>query len=167
MYPTGKEKTILYTVSGQWTKSFDIYEGSHAKGTPIETYDADAQPVTPLTVAPVEQQDPLESHRAWAKVAEGIAVGNMDIVGTEKSKIENEQRALRLEEQSEGRTWERRYFTKKESDGILDTLGPHVHLLPEADKTGGIWRFDPVKAERVKAATAPTPVASAQAPLAS
>lgn len=149
MYPTGHEKKTLYTISGQWTKAFEIYEGSSTKGSPFDTYDAESHPTTPLTLVPLEQMDPMESKRAWAKVAEGIAVGNMDIVGSEKSKIENEQRALRQKEQAEGRIWERRYFTRHESDVILEKLGPHIGLLPEADKTGGIWRYDQAKAEKV------------------
>jgi len=147
MYPTGEESEILYTISGQWTKSFGIYEGSSKHGTLIEIYDAEATAITPLIVAPIEEQDPLESRRAWAKVAAGIAKGDMDYTGVEKSKIENEQRALRQKEQAEGRTWERRYFSQVESDPILDKLGPVIGLSPEADKTGGIWRFDGKKAE--------------------
>lgn len=145
LYPTGKEKNTLYTINGQWTKSFEIREGG-SKGSVIESYDTDSHPVTPLTVAPIEQQDPLESRRAWSKVAAGVSAGNMDIVGSEKSRIENEQRALRAKEKAEGTTWERRYFTSSSSDDILNTLGPHIGLLPEAEKTGGIWRFDHQKA---------------------
>ena len=28
LYPTGKERDVLYTVKGRWTKSFEIFEGS-------------------------------------------------------------------------------------------------------------------------------------------
>ena len=150
MHPTGKESEILYTVTGQWTKSFEIHEGSSKNGPLIESYDAEAAATTPLIIAPVEEQDPLESRRAWSKVADGIAKGDMDYTGVEKSKIENEQRALRLKEQAEGRTWERRYFSQVESDPILDNLGPVIGLSPDADKTGGIWRFDEKKAELVR-----------------
>jgi hypothetical protein len=153
MYPTGKEKEILYTVTGQWTKSFEIREGSSKHGTVIDTYDAEATPTTPLIIAPIEQQDPMESRRAWSKVAAGIAKGDMDYTGVEKSKIENEQRALRAKEQAEGRTWERRYFTAMESDSILEKLGPVIGLSADADKTGGIWRFDEKKAEALRAKT--------------
>lgn len=93
----------------------------------------------------------MESRRAWSKVAAGIAAGDMDSTGIEKSKIENEQRAMRLKETEEGRTWERRYFTKVESDPLLSSLAPKIDLQIEADKTGGIWRFDEKKAEAVKA----------------
>ena len=145
LYPTKKEKEVLYSISGQWTKSFEITEGASKKGTIIDTYDADATPTTALIVAPLEEQDPMESRRAWSKVAAGIAEGNMEITGNEKTKIEVSQRELRAQEKAEGRTWERRYFSQAESDPTLNSLGPNINLNPEADKTGGIWRFDEAK----------------------
>jgi hypothetical protein len=154
LYPTGKEKETLYTITGQWTKSFEIREGSSKHGAIIDTYDAEAKPISPLIVAPIEQQGPLESRRAWSKVAAAIAKGDMELTGIEKSKIENEQRELRAKERAEGKVWERKYFSKVESDEVLDTLGPVIGLLPEADKTGGIWRFDEKKYAAVNAASA-------------
>ncbi len=153
MYPTGKEKDTLYTINGQWTKSFEIREGSSKSGKLVDSYDAEAVPITPLIVAPLEEQQPWESKRAWAKVASGIASGDMDSVGVEKSKIENEQRALRQLEQTEGRTWDRRYFSLVESDPILTSLAPAISMSVDADKTGGIWRFDLKKAEALKNTT--------------
>ena len=160
MYPTGKEKETLYTVIGQWTKTFEITGGSSKNKTIIDTYDAEALPTTPLTIAPIEEQDIMESRRAWSKVAAGISVGDMDITGNEKTKIEVSQRELRQKEKSEGRTWERRYFSLVEDDPTLNTLGPVIGVLPEADKTGGIWRFDAAKAKALLAKQAPatTPV---------
>jgi len=145
LYPTGKERETLYTVTGQWNKSFEIVKGK--KGTVIETYDAEASAITPLIVAPIEEQDPMESRRAWQKVAAGIAVGDMDATGAEKSKIEVSQRELRVQEKSEGRNWTRRYFSLVENDPILTKLGPAIGVTPEAEKTGGVWRFDQAKAD--------------------
>ncbi|PMD14535.1 Oxysterol-binding protein [Hyaloscypha hepaticicola] len=152
MYPTGKEKEVLYTITGQWTKTFEITEGAK-KGKVVDSYDTEASTTTPLTIAPIEEQDPYESRRAWQKVAAGIAIGDMDITGEEKSKIEEEQRELRRQEKAEGRTWERRYFSLVENDAVLETLGPVIGLLPEADKTGGIWRFDETKANALQSKT--------------
>jgi hypothetical protein len=147
MYPTGKEKDTLYTVTGQWNKTFEIVEGK--KGKVIETYNAENSPTTPLIVAPIEEQDPMESRRAWSKVAAGIAVGDMDITGIEKGKIEVSQRELRITEKAENRSWIRRYFSVVESDPVLNDLGPAIGVTPEADKTGGIWRYDDAKASLV------------------
>lgn len=163
LYPTGKEKEILYSVKGQWNEVLEFHTGpskSQSSSTLIESYDAHKTlKTTPLTVKPIEAQHPLESRRAWAKVAEGIAKGNMELVGTEKSKIENAQRELRAKEKAAGTTWERRYFTAVDGeDAVLKDLGGTVGLSEDgdSDKTGGLWRFDETKAEKVKGETLST-----------
>lgn len=156
LYPTGKEKEVIYNCSGQWTKAFEIHSGpvkSNSSKTLIGTWDPTDNPISELIVAPIEKQHPLESRRAWANVAAGIAKGDMEYVGREKTKIEQAQRAMRKKEQSEGRDWERRYFTALGGpDTTLTTLASNVGLSPngDADKTGGLWRFDAAKAEKVK-----------------
>ncbi|KAL2262751.1 hypothetical protein VTK26DRAFT_188 [Humicola hyalothermophila] len=154
LYPTGKEKDVLFNVSGQWTKRFEIYSGSakyNSKDNLVETWDPSQSPPSKLIVAPIEEQHPLESRRAWSKVAAAIAQGDLDTVGIEKSKIENAQREMRAKEKSEGRTWPRRYFTAQNGvpDPVLVSLGRTVGLAEngDADKTGGLWRFDRAKAE--------------------
>ena len=148
LYPTGHEKKVIYTIDGQWTDSFTIHEGG-AKGTVVETHDAKSNPTTPLNVAPLEQQGPLESRRAWSKVAAGIAKGDMDTTGAEKGKIEDEQRAMRKKEQEEKREWQRKYFNRLDKDADFDKLAAAVSEPLEAEKTGGVWRFNSA------AATAP------------
>ncbi|OTB02537.1 hypothetical protein M426DRAFT_24691 [Hypoxylon sp. CI-4A] len=156
LYPTGKEKEVLYNCSGQWTKAFEIHSGpvkTNSSKTLIESWDPTNIPIAELKVAPLEKQHPLESRRAWANVASGIAKGDMDSVGKEKTKIEQAQRAMRKKEQSEGREWERRYFTSlPEPDAALVTLAPALGINQngDADKTGGLWRYDSAKAEKVK-----------------
>jgi len=156
LYPTGKEKEVIYNVSGQWTKNFDIHKGSakhSGKDTLVESWDPTLVPTTVLTVAPLNKQHPLESRRAWAKVAAAIAKGDLDAVGAEKGKIENAQRAMRAHEKLEGRTWERRYFSSSEGgDAVLAQLGRVVGLAEhgDADKTGGLWRYNREKAEKVR-----------------
>ncbi|KAI0018477.1 Oxysterol-binding protein [Xylariomycetidae sp. FL0641] len=157
LYPTGKEKDVLYNCSGQWTKAFEIHSGSakhNSSKTLLATWDPDATKTSELLVAPLDQQHPLESRRAWAGVAEGIASGDMDAVGREKSKIEQAQRAARKKEQGEGREWTRAYFTARDdADPALEDLASNVGLRSDgdADKTGGLWRFDAAKAEQAQA----------------
>ncbi|QUC15912.1 uncharacterized protein UV8b_00153 [Ustilaginoidea virens] len=152
LYPTGKEKDVLYNVTGQWTKQLEIYQGAAKNNSPstlIATYDVAATPQTELRLLALDKQHPLESRRAWAKVAGAIQVGDMDTVSIEKGKIERAQRNLRNKERSENRSWERRYFSAETGeDEVLKALG-HVVGLPldgDQDKTGGLWRFDPAKA---------------------
>ncbi|KAK1982113.1 oxysterol-binding protein [Colletotrichum cereale] len=157
VYPTGKEKDVVYNITGVWTKSFEIHEGGpkhNSSKTLLETYDAAQHPTSKLVVAPIDRQHPLESRRAWKGVADGIAKGDMDLVSREKSAIEKAQRELRAREKAEGRTWERRYFTDRQAaaDATLESLGGHVGLpaTGDAEKTGGLWRYDAEKAHRVR-----------------
>ena len=117
------------------------------KAEPIDTYSAKNAKMTPLIVAPIEQQDPLESNRAWQHVAAGILKGDMDTVHVEKSKIENTQREMRRKEKAEGREWQRRFFTRSNPpDPTFDKLvKPIPGEMIEAEKTSGVWRFDESK----------------------
>lgn len=151
LYPEGREKETLYTVEGQWNEGFVIYEGGGKKhGKQIEVFDHKNHRTTPLITAPIEEQDPLESNRAWRLVKEGILKGDMALVGQEKSKIEESQRELRRKEQAEGREWERRFFTRLNGDPLFEKLAKPIGEKIESDKTGGIWRFDGNKASNAK-----------------
>lgn len=153
LYPTGKERDVLYSVSGQWTKSFSLHSGAGAKSANIiETFDAATAPTTKLYVAPISSQHPLESRRAWTAVAAAVGRGDLDAVGLAKGKIETAQREARAKEKAAGKMWQRRYFTAQIQDPVLTKLGPIVGV-PEhgdTDKTGGLWRFDPAKAEKAR-----------------
>jgi len=100
-----------------------------------------------LTIKPIAEQDPLESRRAWSKVAAAISRGNYDETGVEKSKIENAQRQLRVKEKEEGTTWERRYFATVPHDDIFSKLCQMSGENP--DKSGGIWLFDQKRYEQI------------------
>ncbi|KAG0131181.1 hypothetical protein HOY82DRAFT_485569 [Tuber indicum] len=136
-------KDILYTIDGQWSDGFVIKEGKTKKE--LETYNAKTTEITPLYIAPIKEQDPLESRRAWAKVQESINTGDLETTGTEKSKIENEQRELRKKEKEEGREWERRYFTRVMDDPVFTRLAESPGIAAEEGKTDGIWIFDEKK----------------------
>ncbi|KAH8808035.1 hypothetical protein F5884DRAFT_821500 [Xylogone sp. PMI_703] len=104
---------------------------------------------TPLTVAPIELQDPMESRRAWQRVSEGIHRGDMFTVGREKSKIENQQRELRKIEKSEGREYQRKFFKRVEHDEVVDKIlkGAKDEKSVRADMEcgHGLWVFDETK----------------------
>lgn len=155
LYRDGEEKDVLYNAVGVWTKSFEFHKGpakNNSSKTLVDKYDAAKSPGTQLAVLPHEEQHPLESRRAWRKVAAAVAKGDMDAVGLEKGKIEQAQRDMRAKEKGEGRAWERRYFSNVAGkDEVLETLGPRVSVSGDgdADKTGGLWRFDREKEKAV------------------
>lgn len=151
LYPAGKEKEPLHTIEGQWTDTFIIRDGTKKSGGEIEAYNARTSKITPLIVAPLDQQEIYESNRAWQHVAAAISKGDMDTVGIEKAKIENAQRELRRKEQSEGREWERRFFKKVPRCPNFEKLSKSVGERIESDKTGGVWRVDEKKVREAKA----------------
>lgn len=144
LYPEGKEKDTLYTVEGQWTGEFTIKDAKTKKV--IDTWTATAQPRTPLKVAPLDQQDELESRRAWKRVADNIAKGDMSIVAAEKTQIENAQRELRKKEKAENREWDRVFFSRLDKSDVFEKLASKIGESLEPEKTNGLWRFDEQKA---------------------
>ncbi|KAF2153965.1 Oxysterol-binding protein [Myriangium duriaei CBS 260.36] len=148
MYPTGKEKDVIYNVEGQWTDTFHVKD---AHKTTVDTYEAKKQPKTALKVAPLDQQDPLESRRAWSKVAQAIEKGDMNTTSAEKSVIEEKQRAMRRQEKEEGTEWQRRFFSRVKENANFEKLVSHVPGgSADADQTNGIWLFDPEAAKKYK-----------------
>ncbi|BCR93580.1 OSBP family protein [Aspergillus luchuensis] len=144
------EKKPLYTVDGQWSDSFVIKDSRKHE---VDRFSVKDTKTTPLTLAPVDQQDLYESRRAWRDVAAGIERGDMDAVSVAKSKIENAQRELRKVEKSEGREWDRRFF-KRVNDTDDEEFWRLARMIGvtslESDKTGGVWRFDPTSAADAK-----------------
>ncbi|RAL01718.1 OSBP family protein [Aspergillus ibericus CBS 121593] len=144
------EKRPLYTVDGQWSDSFVIKDSRKHE---VDRFSVKDTKTTPLTLAPIEEQDLYESRRAWRDVAVGIERGDMDAVSVAKTKIENAQRELRKVEKSEGREWDRRFF-KRVNDSDDDGFWQLARMLGitslESDKTGGVWRFDAANAVDAK-----------------
>lgn len=147
------EKKPLYTIDGQWSNTFTIKD-ARTKST-VDTWVVSDNTTTPLTLAPLEEQDLYESRRAWKEVAANIQNGDMDAVSAHKSRIENAQREMRRIEKSEDREWERRFFNRideKEDAEDIQRLASSLDLTGnlESEKTGGIWRFDPERASGAK-----------------
>ncbi|KAF8444179.1 hypothetical protein BGX38DRAFT_1095316 [Terfezia claveryi] len=140
---------VLYTIDGQWTGDFTIRDARTKKD--LDTYNAKTNQITPLVIPPIEAQGPLETRRAWGKVAAAIEKGDYEVTGVEKSKIENEQREMRKKEKEEGREWQRRYFTRVEMDDKFQRLADKAGVVAEPEKTGGIWVFDREKYLKVMA----------------
>ncbi|KAI9661001.1 MAG: Oxysterol binding protein [Bathelium mastoideum] len=153
LYPTGKEKEVLYNVDGQWNDAFKIVDAPSKRV--IEEYSAQKTKTTPLKLRPLEEQDPLESRRAWAKVARGIEIGDMDAVSREKSLIENSQREQRRKEKEEGREWERRYFRRVERHERFEELADKVGAEHDERATNGVWVFDEEHAQSMGAPLQP------------
>lgn len=103
----------LITISGQWLGKSYINKGSVTptdKSNEELFYDANVVPKESLIVKPIEEQNKLESRKAWLKVAQAVEKGDFDEIHREKSLIENEQRDLRKRESEAGIKWDTRWF---------------------------------------------------------
>jgi hypothetical protein len=149
VYPEGKEKDVIYKIDGQWTDSFQIREGGKSK-TVLDTFDHKTIKTTPLTVAPIEQQDDFETRRAWKKVSDAIVKGDMDKTSAEKTIIETRQREMRKQEKDSGREWERTFFTRSANPALVQRLAAKIGEPVNDTLTNGVWAFDADKASKAK-----------------
>lgn len=148
LYRTGHEKSPIYTVDGQWNADFTMRQASTKQA--IETFSHKLSKTTPLQVAPSSEQDALESRRAWGKVAAAIVKGDMATVSSEKTVIEERQRAQRKKEAAAGKEWDRVFFSRAAQYDTFKQLAAPLGESIESDKTNGVWRFDDAKAAVAK-----------------
>ncbi|KAI5921056.1 hypothetical protein F4810DRAFT_722858 [Camillea tinctor] len=146
LYRDNDKDNPLYTLEGRWSDSYTVKCG---KGKLLDKVNLVALEKTPLQVAPIEKQHPLESRRAWKQVADAINANDIFVVGQEKSKIENAQRALRREEKAAGETWQRRYFFQAKADPVADNLSIGVKGTVEHDEHRMVWKFDDDKYRKI------------------
>ncbi|KAG9248554.1 hypothetical protein BJ878DRAFT_452011 [Calycina marina] len=146
------EKTPLYTVDGQWS---DSWKCTNLKTNKVaEEFTMNSAKRAPLKVAPVNEQHPLESRRAWQHVAQAISNGDMFAIGYEKSKIENEQREMRKNEKAEGTQFPCRYFSRLDEDPVAKNLAQgikYVSIAADMDIQHGAWVWDEAKSQRLEA----------------
>jgi len=137
IYPTSKSKNVLYTSEGQWTGPFSILDKDKKV---VDSFDPSTKEAPLPIVKDISQQEPFESRRVWAKVAEAIKKGDMEVVGREKSIIENQQRELRKKEKESGKDWPRKYFARLDGDDpVFAGLAKLIGESSEPEKTGGVW----------------------------
>jgi hypothetical protein len=80
-----------------------------------------------------EESGDLETRKLWHLVAKGIREGDFELASREKSKIENDQRQRRRDEQANGTTWPLKHFDPEESDPIYERLGRVVKITPATE----------------------------------
>ncbi|XBW37443.1 hypothetical protein QEN19_003024 [Hanseniaspora menglaensis] len=102
----------IVVISGQWSGKSTIYAGDDEKKkkNPQEFYDASRIAVEQLSVKPIEEQNEIESRRAWKDVAAAIKEGDFNKIHQSKTVLEETQRALRKQEQESGNTWNNKWF---------------------------------------------------------
>lgn len=148
MYRSNNPQETLYSTAGQWSE--DLVFKDVRNDVVVDSSHVHQAPHIPLVVADVADQDPWESRKAWSDVAKAINDGDMRGTGYTKSLIENGQRKMRVDERSEGRVWQQRFFSNAEPDDFVKIIEEQEDLDLGQEKTLGIWRFDRQKAEKAE-----------------
>lgn len=114
-------------IEGQWTGKSTITRNKKTE----DFLDLTSLEKPKPFVKPVEEQDELESRRIWQKVSEALKAGDYATASTEKSTIENQQRALRKERETANDKWIPRHFTSVEGEAIYGDL--REKIIQKAD----------------------------------
>ena len=148
LYKNGDEKNPLYAVEGQWSDELVFKDVRTRKD--VETYNTHNSEASPLKLAPLDQQDPWESRRAWGDLMKALKAGDMRGTSEAKSIIEKAQREMRKQEQAEGKVWEALFFSRADSDPAFEKLAAPNGEQLHPEMTNGIWRFDEEKFQKAK-----------------
>lgn len=150
-YQTADPSNKFFEVEGAWNDKFTFYDvrssSSSSSRKEIETFNTHTVTPTPLTIAPLERQDPYESRRAWSSVLAAIAADDWAGTDREKSKIEEAQRAQRRQEEKEGKTWTPLLFKTVQSNPVFEELARGIGYAEDKSMTAGVWVVDLGKLE--------------------
>lgn len=138
------KKTPIYEIAGSWSEGWTVKDSK--TGEVLEKYDVDAveNRPSPMDIAPLEEQDPWESRRAWRGVAEALERGDFGKTVEEKSRLEQAQRRMRAEEKERGEAWEPLLFKRREGaeHEVFHRLAEGTGWVLQEEKTKGVWRVD-------------------------
>ncbi len=139
VYQEGEEANPLYAISGHWDGQFTSHD--YGKDVDIETFDVMTAKTTPLITAPLSEQDPWESRRAWQGVREALESGNMQGAVDAKASIENGQREMRKTD-NDGKDWRRLFYEAgPNADEVAARLAEKIGLKFDPEDTVGAWQF--------------------------
>lgn len=145
------EKKALYVVSGIWSDKFRVYKGDSDEV--IEEWDQEQtkNATVESCCEPMEEQDSWESRKIWHHVSTALKKADFGTAVDEKSKVEQAQRQMRVNEKKEGTVWEPLLFSPLQgSYEAFDRLASVTKCKLEAEKTKGVWKVNRDKVKDLK-----------------
>lgn len=107
--PVSQPTSAFYTMEGEWS-GVSKFKGKSPSGSSNSVFcDASAQR-REVEVKPLEEQSERESRKLWCKVAQGIRSGDYETASREKTRIENDQRQKRKDEQASSKPHQLEHF---------------------------------------------------------
>ncbi|KIY62134.1 Oxysterol-binding protein [Cylindrobasidium torrendii FP15055 ss-10] len=126
---TGGSSSGEHVIDGLWHTSSKFSSGGKS-GLTFHNVEA---PKEEVTVGSVDNMEDFESRKLWKLVAQGIRQSDFDAASREKTKIENDQRQRRKDEQAAGTKWELKHFKHVDSDPVYERLGKLVKVVPPTE----------------------------------
>ncbi|KAH6953668.1 oxysterol-binding protein [Ilyonectria sp. MPI-CAGE-AT-0026] len=152
VYHSDNPKKSCYELSGVWSEEWRIIDGK--TGELLETYDVNGVENTPaqIDIAPVEDQDPWESRRAWRDVVSALEEGNYRAASIAKHKVEEAQRKRRSDEKKRGVTWKPLFFRSIPGDEheVFHRVAEGTSWQLLDAETKGVWRIDDKRLESLE-----------------
>lgn len=121
----------LYEITGKWNDV--MYIKNLNTGARDIFLDVKATKPSPPKVRPMAEQGKYESRKLWKKVTDALGQRNHAVATAEKSKVEDDQRALRTKRQEDGIEFHPKLF--KQSSNADDELEYYLykHIPYNAD----------------------------------
>ncbi|KAG8751714.1 Oxysterol binding protein [Ceratobasidium sp. 428] len=137
-YFSGKAHSFKATLTGPEGNTIDVVEGqwdtvAHSKNNKNMAFTDVTTPKEEVSVGSLEEMSEWETRKLWRNVAKGIREGDFESASKDKSRIENEQRQRRKDEQASGTPWELKHFVRVESDADYETLGKLFDAQPPTE----------------------------------
>ena len=148
LYKADDEGQPLYEATGQWSDELEFKD--MRTNQVVARHDTHVSDSAPMTVSPIQSQDPWESQRAWSGIISALQAGDMQATSDAKSVIEEGQREMRRKEQTEKTEWQAKFFSRVKDDEVFERLAGVRGEELRADETNGVWKFDKEKAKKAK-----------------
>jgi len=142
-------KKKLYEAKGLWSDKFTLFDAK--TDNELETWDTSA-PTAPLQMTKVPKQDAWETRKAWQHVLAPLKKGDLSTTITEKSKLEEAQRAMRKSEKAGLHEIFRPLFFALQDggDSLFESLAKGTGWQLQSERTKGVWKYDRQRAHMLK-----------------
>lgn len=132
----------IYEVEGVWSDKWTVRDGETGQVLETFSFGPNNEPAD-INIAPIQDQSPWESRRAWHPVVSALVKGEYAEASREKHKLEQAQREMRVQEASEGKTWTPLLFKSipGEDHQVFHDLAEGTGWKLQDSRTKGVWRI--------------------------
>lgn len=117
-------------VEGTWHETSTYSKG--AKGG-FHNSAVGKELATVVGAGPEGAMGEYETRKLWEQVAKGIREGDFELASKEKTRIENDQRQMRKDEQAAGTKWPLKHFQYEEADATYEKLARVAGIAPATE----------------------------------